>query len=397
MWILRQIVKIGTNQLKNYTTLSQYGIRKRTGIALIQQNLLCTQAAKHHREKSSTTTLDKPAMNHKIKLNSVNEDVPYLLTKDQQDLITRGSAENENKLYELLVQLQTLRETGKGLPETIRIEDIDNMVGLSHSKLCRYLDYLLITQYKAQKGAQEKAAKLILNEQKRQERLERESTLEHPWLERSNIFMPLHKSLINTVYNTNAVSGMLYGQKVIIDCSYNSYMDDYCLKLTAKQILFCLYSSRTNRRPMSLHICNLDYESKLMYYLEKLNPAIRLDIPISMHSESYLELFDRKKLVYLTPHTQVAVEYDPEDIYILGGFVDKAQMELSRSKADKEKLRYATLPLNRYLNWKNGTKNLCIHHCFNILLDVKNTGDWAKALQKHVPTRKTKTISQENC
>lgn len=70
-------------------------------------------------------------------------------------------------------------------------------------------------------------------------------------------------------------------------------MDDYSVKLTAKQILFCYYISRTNKRPFSLHICNLDYDSRLMFYLKKLHGGFPEKIPIGIHSESYLDIFER--------------------------------------------------------------------------------------------------------
>lgn len=41
----------------------------------------------------------------------------------------------------------------------------------------------------------------------------------------------------------------------------------------------------------------------------------------------------------------------------------------------------------RYLDWGLGGKSLTVNQMMNILLEIKNTGDWIKALQ-HVPRRK---------
>lgn len=48
----------------------------------------------------------------------------------------------------------------------------------------------------------------------------------------------------------------------------------------------------------------------------------------------------------------------------------------------------ARLPLDRYLQWGSGSgKSLTLNQMLNILLELKDTGDWRKALT-FVPKRK---------
>lgn len=66
--------------------------------------------------------------------------------------------------------------------------------------------------------------------------------------------------------------------------------------------------------------------------------------------------------MYLTPHTHTTLKYSPDDIYILGGIVDKELgLNLTGKKALKEEIRHACLPLGQ-VKWKLGSKLLCIHH-----------------------------------
>lgn len=66
--------------------------------------------------------------------------------------------------------------------------------------------------------------------------------------------------------------------------------------------------------------------------------------------------------MYLTPHTEGVLEYNPDDIYILGALVDlHVGLPLSNKKAGKEQIRTAALPLKHYVKWKKGAKSLCIH------------------------------------
>lgn len=61
---------------------------------------------------------------------------------------------------------------------------------------------------------------------------------------------------------------------------------------------------------------------------------------------------------------------------------------LSLAKAKRERLRMAKFPLDKYLQWGEGSgKSLTLNQCLLILLDMKKTGDWKYAL-RHVPRRK---------
>jgi len=63
---------------------------------------------------------------------------------------------------------------------------------------------------------------------------------------------------------------------------------------------------------------------------------------------------------------------------------------LSLAKAKKEGIRMAKLPVEKYLDWGCGsTKSFTLNQMMKILLDLRYTGDWNKAL-KHIPTRKLK-------
>jgi ribonuclease P protein 1 len=125
------------------------------------------------------------------------------------------------------------------------------------------------------------------------------------------------------------------------------------------------------------------------------------DFPINITEKSYLDLFPKENIVYLTPHCREELrEFDHDAIYIIGAMVDKGNSEpLSLAKAKREGLKMAKLPLDKYLMWGSGrSKTLTLNQIMRILLDVRTTGSWEKALQ-HVPRRKIVTTEQlqEQC
>ena len=48
------------------------------------------------------------------------------------------------------------------------------------------------------------------------------------------------------------------------------------------------------------------------------------EFPLNIHEKSYLDIFPKEQLVYLTPHCREQMStYDHNAIYIIGGIVDK--------------------------------------------------------------------------
>ena len=79
-----------------------------------------------------------------------------------------------------------------------------------------------------------------------------------------------------------------------------------------------------------------------------------LDTPsglIEYSTNSYLDLFPRSQLVYLTYNSETTLDkFNHDDIYIIGGLVDKTNPKpLTMAKAKREGLRTAKLPLDNYL------------------------------------------------
>lgn len=180
------------------------------------------------------------------------------------------------------------------------------------------------------------------------------------------------------------------GGKLIFDCSYDEYMARHESKSTANQLSWSFMANRNSREPFDLHFCNVNLNSPTIQQLERTIPTMRDEkFPMHIHECSYVDLFPKDQLVYLTPHCDDDLtEYDSDMIYIIGAMVDKSgQGPLSLDKAKALDLKMVRLPLDRYLDWDKGSKFLTLDQMVNIMLDLKRTGKWEVALQ-HVPKRK---------
>jgi mitochondrial ribonuclease P protein 1 len=155
--------------------------------------------------------------------------------------------------------------------------------------------------------------------------------------------------------------------------------------------MLCFAENRFHNDPFDLYFCNANMNGAVMKQLQRNIPTMREPwFPLNVHTESYLDIFPKENLVYLTPHCRNdLMEYNPDDVYIVGAMVDKINNEpLSLAKAKRQGLRMARLPLDHYLSWGSGSgKSLTLNQMINIMLDIKTTGSWEQALQ-HVPRRK---------
>ncbi|KAK2163127.1 hypothetical protein LSH36_85g06000 [Paralvinella palmiformis] len=185
----------------------------------------------------------------------------------------------------------------------------------------------------------------------------------------------------------NFAFSMIHGPHLVIDMSYDDMRDREARNLVS-QFLKCHGYNKTRSEPFHFHFCNVKKDSLVAEALYRY--FINLDqILYTVSEESYLDCYPQKNLVYLSPYAKHPMtEFSYDDIYILGGMVDKvSELPMSIAKAKKDRVRCVKLPLDQYLQWTKGSKALTLDQMVMILHTLKETNDWGQALN-HVPKRK---------
>lgn len=102
-------------------------------------------------------------------------------------------------------------------------------------------------------------------------------------------------------------------------------MNDREATNAAKQLMLCFAENRIHNNPFDLHYHNVNWKSTTMKCLQNYIPTLHEKwFPLNLSEKSYLDAFPKEKLVYLTPHCRNdLVEYNPDDVYIIGAMVDK--------------------------------------------------------------------------
>lgn len=307
----------------------------------------------------------------------------------------------EKKLRMLMLEVEVMRQDGRKAPEQLtRAQWSELLIRPTQSSQRRFLEFLFkIEKKKANLKVKKEEMKIRRENQPKLVKKEFEDDLEYGLL--TNTLLPrIHERTMDKFYNLRAIRAYQDGQPIILDCSYYDVMEMRDIRSTVKQLTQLFSDNRRHREPFALHLCEAPADSTILTALRSTIPTLdEPDFPIRKHEGSYLELFSKKDLVYLTPHCKTDLtHFNHDSVYIIGAFVDKGVNQgipMSMAKAKREGIKMAKLPLDRYLTWGSGSDtNLPINHVMNIMLDLKMTSDWEYAL-RHIPRRKLMEVQAD--
>ncbi|CAG4954647.1 unnamed protein product [Colias eurytheme] len=323
----------------------------------------------------------------KLYASQADDDIENIISQ-----ISKGNQEIEKKLRVLMLEVEVMRQDGRQAPDVMDLRNWQYLMELpSRNQRANYLTYLWKNEKRKENVKMKKEAR-----RKELEEMDPEDSKEFPddvmyGIKHQTLFLRIRDQSINQFDNYRALQALMRGQSMVIDCSYETHMVKREILNSAKQLTYVFGDNRMHKEPFNLHLCNVDNNGDFMDQFRRNVPSIDEPwFPMNIHAESYLDIFPKDKLVYLTPHCREELtSFDHDAIYIVGCMVDKINNEpLSLAKAKRDGIKMAKLPLDRYLEWAPGSKkNLNINHMIPILLDLKLTGDWEFAL-RHIPRRK---------
>ena len=199
------------------------------------------------------------------------------------------------------------------------------------------------------------------------------------------------KPKIFSLFKTNFLeweNRLKSGIKVVVDCDFDSYQTEKELTSLKQQLIYCYAENKRSDHPLNLELCGVS--SQMQESLQKVSYS---NWSLSVRNETYLNLFDKDKLVYLTADSETNLDtFDPESIYIIGGIVDHNRHKmLTYNKANSESIKTARLPLNKYVQLQRSSV-LAVNHMVALILKYGETQDWTLAINEAIPQRKIAKI-----
>ncbi|KAM9397496.1 tRNA methyltransferase 10 homolog C [Salvelinus alpinus] len=292
------------------------------------------------------------------------------------------------------------RQAGKLVPETMTDEELGILAELqTKSSKKKYLKYLAIKEghKKSHKQKQEK------RKAERSERFLEDDRIRPDGLRgeegelRNTFLLQFWGRSLDKLLGWRSAQAMVFGQPLVFDMSYEQQMTRREVENTVSQLMEVEGWNRRASEPFHLHFCNLQPDGGYRKELVKRYGAEAWQrLLITSTEQRHVDLFPRDDLVYLTADSpNVLRTFDNSKVYIVGSMVDRSiQSGLSLANAKRLKLNTARLPLDDFLQWETGAKNLTLDQMIRILLTLKETGRWEEALE-YVPKRKHDGFYQE--
>ncbi|CAH1264672.1 TRMT10C [Branchiostoma lanceolatum] len=355
-------------------------------------------------QTDNTASKDTSSTSNSPSSTSQSDTVPTEETMDDEDVLAPRAPEIFKELSELdsldlspeekewkraQLELELMFERFDVEKVTITDRHIEQFMGLQTNKARqKFVDYMIKTEYKKRSFAEKKAAK----QQRRKE------LLEGP-VPKSTTFQPMiWGRKMELFYGWNQARNMMFGSDLVFDFSYEDEMQFREKINLCDQLNEALGANRQDTEPFHMHLVNLRHDGQTYKELARSRTDENFADKIlgTVTEKSYLDLFPRERLVYLTADSpRELTKFEPDKVYIIGALVDrKLTTNLSYAKVKREGIASAALPLDRYLWWGLGDKVMTLDQMMKIMLTLKNTNDFEAAL-RHVPTRKHHGLRSE--
>ncbi|NXB70964.1 TM10C methyltransferase, partial [Donacobius atricapilla] len=306
----------------------------------------------------------------KVMKSGLQEDVSETVS-EPKDLSSLAAARETLEMWRL---------AGRAVPENISEDELKTfMECTSKSAKKKYLKYLHVKELHKKNDKRKK----------RERRLEAQNEASNTDETKKSSFVYLSSSTMDKTYNWRAAQSMIFGQPLVFDMSYEKEMSIREVTNAVRQLVLSESCNRRSVDPFHIHFCNFKDDS--LYHREfiKQYRGAWGKLLITATDQCYTEIFPKDKLIYLTADSpKVMKTFEHDKIYIVGSMVDKSiKRGVSLARAKRLGLETAALPLEKYLLWSTGAKNLTLDQMMHILLTLKDTADWRKALE-FVPKRK---------
>uniref|UniRef100_A0A1I7U5U8 RNA (guanine-9-)-methyltransferase domain-containing protein 1 n=1 Tax=Caenorhabditis tropicalis TaxID=1561998 RepID=A0A1I7U5U8_9PELO len=191
-----------------------------------------------------------------------------------------------------------------------------------------------------------------------------------------------------------------------VDCQFINQLSPRGRGLTALQLQYLISENRNSTNPFRLHLVNYNKNDSKVRDLEKdkLRCLQKSNIFHPMVTEEGLDTAFKNKedVIYLSPDAKEELEYvDNEKIYVIGGIVDRVvehgiPKHASLEAAQSANVSVRKLPIDRYIDFKSGSKFLTLLAVSEILRQVNLHGDWKKAMEVAIPVRNIRGVDEKN-
>ena len=159
------------------------------------------------------------------------------------------------------------------------------------------------------------------------------------------------QTVMNYQRNALFTQTLQFGPHIVFDCQWEGMLQHREVADTAEQFIYICGIKRFKKEDFIFpYFCNFKRGGRFEQELKLRTAMTDLDqMKCIITESSYLDIFSRKNLVYLSPNSPNIYIHNPNDVCVIGGLVDRSTTEnLSYACAKEHGIRHARLPLKEY-------------------------------------------------
>lgn len=179
--------------------------------------------------------------------------------------------------------------------------------------------------------------------------------------------------------------------KVCVDVGWEGVMGEKEERSLARQLAYSYSAVRKaverGERPLALSVAGLGESVRRAMHFTASGWEMW---PFPVVEDALTKLHPARNVVYLTHDAEDVLEQlEPNDIYVIGGLVDRNRLKGATLQRAKElEVRAKRLSLDEEVSLAHGTPVLTVNHCVEIMLHAANGKSWRDAYIAVLPVRK---------
>jgi len=312
-----------------------------------------------------------------------------------EEMIVEAVGEDEEarkKINLYLMHVEFMRQNGEIVPYELRLKDLKEISGLrNQNQMKKHINFLNSNWFKKNKDTIRKRKTQMHHPEKKNQKKEDMKTCEHLYygLGANIIQLRLGEDHFRRYYNWQGIREFNIGTPLVVDFSYikDLHSKRHVKGVINKEANLAIHHNRSSHAPFALHFTGVEPDLReKMEALQSITDENRVNMPVEITEKHQLDLFPKEKLVYLSPDSRNdLMRYNDDDIYVIGGIIDKGddRAPLTLANAKKERIRHARFPMKKVIGV---SADLNVETCVAIMNDLKASQDWFYAL-RWVPAR----------
>lgn len=288
---------------------------------------------------------------------------------------------NREIVKQIQLDHEKMRQLGEIIPTVLSDEQWNQLITTSSSRQrAQAMRYFAAKKKHKLKALVDKRASASLSvENIMQERKKREEEKHIVYgLGYNSIFLRFYDKNFDRFENEKSIRQFHeWGHPLVIDMAFVNMMTIHEVRsLCFRELTHGISYNKSTKEPLALYIVNFNHKCPKCQTLAKAFKNIfEPDFPAVVTEKSYTDLFPRERLLYLTPDSKTdLIDYNPNDVYIIGGLVEMGKdVAYTLSAAKKQQIRHARFPIKRIMGL---SPTLNVDHAISIMSDFTQTKDW---------------------